>query len=107
MNLLELIVTTLDAKKANNIVTVDFKNENPLFDYFVIADAPSLRQINALTDDVIEAIEKAGFPLKPVVRENDSTWILIDAIDVVVHIFLSEEREHYSLEKLYQEYIER
>ncbi|MEG0328641.1 MAG: ribosome silencing factor [Erysipelothrix sp.] len=103
--LLNLVTETLDNKKANDIVVVDFKRENSLCDFFVIADAPSLRQINAIADDVIEALEKEGYAVKHVERERESTWILIDASDVVVHLFLTEERTHYNLEKLYQGYI--
>ncbi|QIK70124.1 ribosome silencing factor [Erysipelothrix sp. HDW6C] len=103
--LLDIITTTLDAKKANDIVVIDFKQENPLYDYFVVADAPSLRQINAVAEDVVDAIEKAGFGVKHIERERESTWILIDAFDVVVHLFLTEERGHYNLEKLYQDLI--
>lgn len=104
-NLLEIITTTLDSKKANDIVVADFKNENPLCDAFVICDAPSLRQVRALADDVEDAIVKAGFSVKEQERQNDSTWVLIDAVDVVVHIFMTEDRAHYNLEKLYQDYI--
>lgn len=103
--LLEVITTSLDDKKAQDIRVVDFRNENPLCDYFVIADAPSMRQIHALSDDVIDQVEKEGYKIKHIERQNDSSWILVDAYDVVVHIFLSEERGRYSLEKLYQDYL--
>ncbi|MDE8032605.1 ribosome silencing factor [Erysipelothrix rhusiopathiae] len=105
-NLLDVIVKTIDEKKANDIVTVDFKRENPLCDYFVIADAPSVRQINAIAEFVEVAIEKEGYKIRSIERQHGSTWILIDAYDVVVHLFLTEERGHYNLEKLYQGYID-
>lgn len=105
MELLQIITETLDAKKANDIVTIDFRNENPLCDYFVVCDAPSQRQVNALADSVEDAIIKAGYKIKDQERQKDASWILIDAIDVVVHIFETETRSKYNLEKLYQDYL--
>ncbi|WZT99964.1 ribosome silencing factor [Erysipelothrix sp. D19-032] len=101
----DLIVATLDERKANDIKVVDFENGNPLVDYFVIADKASHRQIKALADHVVDAIEKAGYKIKTVESERESSWILIDAYDVVAHIFLTEDRAHYNLEKLYQDLI--
>lgn len=106
MELLELITNALEDKKGNNIKVIDFKNENPLCDYFVIADAQSNVQINALADAVEKAVKEAGLPIKDQERQRNSDWILIDAIDVVVHVFSSDTREHYNLEKLYQDYID-
>lgn len=107
MELRDLIVETLENKKANDVVSIDFDNNNPLCDYFVIADAPSFRQINALSDDIEEVLEKNNYPIKSIQKSDNSEWILIDAADVVVHIFLSEERSRYSLEKLYQDYAQK
>ncbi|CAM3580282.1 ribosome silencing factor [Erysipelothrix urinaevulpis] len=104
--LLNTIVTVLDSKKANDITVIDFRNENPLCDSFVVCDAGSFRQINALADDVIEELAKNDFPVRSVERQEGSSWILIDAIDVVIHIFLSDDRHHYNLEKLYKDYID-
>lgn len=106
MSLLQLITEALEDKKANNITVVDFKNENPLCDYFVICDAQSSTQINALADAVEKAVVTSGNPLKEQERQKGSDWILIDALDVVVHIFSTETRQHYNLEKLYQDYLE-
>lgn len=101
----DLIIKTLDDKKARNIVDIDFKNENPLYDAFIVCDAPSMRQVQALSLDVEGAILEAGYKVKTQERQNDAAWVLIDAIDVIVHIFLTEERERYNLEKLYQDYV--
>ena len=95
----------LDERKAQDIVDIDFENTHPLVDAFIVADAPSLRQINALAQDVENAIHQHGFKVKHIEKEDNSPWILIDAYDVIVHIFLTEERSHYNLEKLYQHYI--
>ena len=105
MELLNIIVETLDKGKANDIVTIDFRNENPLCDYFVVCDAPSNRQVNALADSVEVALIEAGHKLKEQERQKDSNWILLDAYDVVIHIFETGTRSQYNLEKLYQDYL--
>lgn len=102
---LETITTTLDDKQAHDITVIDFKQENSMCDYFVVCDAPSFRQINALADSVIKELEENGFKLRAVERQATSSWILVDAYDVIVHIFLEEDRAHYNLEKLYQDYV--
>lgn len=105
MNLLEIITTTLDEKKAQDIVTIDFRNENAMYGHFVVADAPSFRQVKAMAEFVVEAIEKAGFAIKHLDLQREASWVLIDAYDVVVHLFITEERTRYNLEKLYADYI--
>lgn len=102
---LNIITKTLDDKQANDITVIDFEQDNPVCDYFVVCDAPSFRQINALADSVIRAVEENELQIRAVERQPESSWILVDAYDVVVHIFLTEERAHYNLEKLYQDYV--
>ena len=105
MNLLTLITDTLEDKKAQNITVIDFKNTSPICDYFVICDAQSTRQMNAIFQDVEKAIIEAGFEVNHQTNAPETKWLIIDAVDVVVHIFQSEERSHYDLEKLYKEYV--
>ena len=105
MTILEIIVNTLDEKKANDIVTVDFRDENPMYGHFVVADAQSARQVKAMAEEVVDALEKAGHAIKHLDMQRESPWVLIDAYDVVVHIFMTEERSRYNLEKLYADYI--
>jgi len=105
MSLLELIVSGLEDKKANDITVIDFENRSSLCDAFVVCDAQSLRQVNAIAQDLENMIQKAGFEIKPQKNTPESQWVVIDAVDVVVHIFQTEERHRYHLEKLYQEFI--
>ena len=105
MKLLDLIVETLENKKAQNITVIDFENTSPICDFFVICEAPSLRQINAIYQETAKKIVDMGFEIKHQPTTPDATWLIIDALDIVVHIFQSEERSHYNLEKLYMEYI--
>ncbi len=105
MTILDIVLKTLDEKKANDIVTVDFRDENPMYGHFVVADAQSSRQVKAMAEDVVDALEKAGYSIKHFDLQRESPWVLIDAYDVVVHIFMTEERSRYNLEKLYADYI--
>ncbi|AMC93292.1 ribosome-associated protein IOJAP [Erysipelothrix larvae] len=105
MELLELIKKTMEDKKAHDVVVVDFKNTSPICDYFVICDASNARQVNAISEAIDEAVSKQGYAIRRSDSKTDSPWILLDAGDVVAHVFLTEERQRYNLEKLYAEYI--
>lgn len=106
MELLNLIKVTMEEKKANNVVVVDFKSTSSICDYFIICDAPSMRQVNAISEAIDEAVSKNGYPIKHVDQRNESSWMLLDAYDVVAHVFLTEERKRYDLERLYSEFID-
>lgn len=102
----ELVIKTLEDKKANDIVVIDFDKTSSICDYFIVCDASNLRQVNALADDVIDKLAENGYGVKSVERSDNAEWILIDAYDVVVHIFLTSTRSHYNLEKLYRDYVQ-
>ena len=99
----EKIKTILDSKKALNIETIEVGEKTILADYFVIASGTSVTHVKSLADEVAYQL-KTEHQLAPDHVEGESTarWILIDYKDVVVHIFHPEEREFYSLEKLWQ-----
>lgn len=105
MNLLDLIKDTMENMKAQNITVADFKNTSPIADAFVICDAQSLRQVKAIAEAVEKAVTDNGFEIKHQTNASDATWVVIDAIDVVAHVFTTDERSHYDLDKLYKEFI--
>ncbi len=102
--LLSIVVKAIDEKIGNEIKIIDFRNNNPLTDFFVIADVSNNRQMNAVIDNVVEKIEKAGYIIKAIEGQQDSGWQLIDAYDVIIHIFIKEERYFYNLEKLWADF---
>ncbi|MBR2686030.1 MAG: ribosome silencing factor [Erysipelotrichaceae bacterium] len=102
-DLLKTAVKALDEKKAENIVVMDFRRVSPLADYFVISHADNFRKLSAIADNVVDRLEEAGYPVKSVEGDESSNWILIDAYDVVVHVFLKEDRVFYGLEKLWMD----
>jgi ribosome-associated protein len=90
-------------KLATDVVALDFSEQLVITDVFLLASAPNDRQVKAIVD----AIEEALLPLgaKPVRREGtrEGRWVLLDYVDVVVHVQHSEEREYYSLERLWRD----
>jgi len=92
-------------KKANDIVILDVADQLVITDVFVVASAPNERQVIAITDAIEEALLNLPEKAKPVRREGERAgrWVLLDYIDIVVHIFHSEEREFYALDRLWKD----
>lgn len=99
-----LAAKALDSKKGMDISVMDVEGLTSLTDYFVICTGGSNTQINALCDAVEEQMEKEGGE-KALRREGHrgGTWVLLDYGCVVVHVFNSEAREFYSLERLWND----
>ncbi len=101
--LLESIVTGIFAKKGINVVKIDLRKlENRITNFFVICHASSGTQVSAICDSVEETVRK-GTGEKPSHVEglDNSYWVLLDYGSVVVHIFIEEYRNFYSLESLW------
>lgn len=90
-------------KKATDIVILDVSEQLVITDCFVLASAPNDRQVRAVVDAVEERLLQLG--AKPVRREGEreNRWVLLDYVDVVVHIQHSDERTYYSLERLWKD----
>lgn len=90
-------------KLADDIVAMDVSERLALADVFLIASAPSERQVNAIVDGIEE--ELAKFDLKPTRREGRSggRWVLLDYSDVVIHVQHEEDRVFYALERLWKD----
>jgi ribosome-associated protein len=88
-------------KQGDRIVVLDVRELIVITDYFVIASASSERQAKTIVDQVENALRSLG--VKPLRREGESEglWILLDYVDVVVHVFREEERDFYDLERLW------
>lgn len=99
--LLELCSSILDQEKAEDIVTVPLANKTSIADYMLIASGRSSRQVQALSEKLVEEIKaKAHFTPKTEGRETGD-WVLVDAGDVIIHIFRPEVREFYQIEKMW------
>ena len=94
-------VKALDKKKGKNLQVLRTGELTTLADYFVLCTAGSTTQIKALTDICEEEVEKAGGELHHKEGFRDGGWVLLDFSDVVVHVFLEQERDFYDLERLW------
>lgn len=101
--ILEIVIKAADSKRAIDTVALDLADISPVTDYFVITEAGNERQLNAIVDEIIEKIEENNGKVARVEGRSGNSWILIDLIDVVVHVFTTEEREHYNIEKLWSD----
>lgn len=99
--LLEVIVKAADSKRAEEIVALDVANVSLLADYFVIMQANSDRQVKAIADEIEEKANLAGVHVRDIEGKNAANWVLLDFGDVVVHVFKTETRQFYNLEKLW------
>jgi ribosome-associated protein len=91
------------SKLAENVVVIDVSGQLVITDLFVIASASNERQVNAIVDEVEEKMRQAGH--KPARREGtrEGRWTLLDYVDIVVHVQHNEEREFYSLDRLWRD----
>jgi len=96
-----LILKSLDRHKAENIVSIDLTGKSDFADRMVIASGTSQRHIGSLASHIVETLKKAGYDTVPVEGEEACDWVLVDAGDVIVHIFRPETRNYYNLEKMW------
>lgn len=99
--LLKLVLSTLGDNKAVNITELDVRELTDIMDYMVVCSATSTRHAKTLADKLREATHAQGIRFYGIEGEEHGEWVLIDLLDVVVHIMLPETREFYSLEKLW------
>ncbi|GAA5032579.1 ribosome silencing factor [Terrabacter aeriphilus] len=92
-----------EEKLAEKVLAIDVSDQMPLTDVFVIASAPSERQVGAIVDEVEDRLRELGS--KPIRREGEreGRWVLIDFGDIIVHVQHEEEREYYALERLWKD----
>jgi ribosome-associated protein len=102
-NTLQLIVEALDDKKAVDIKIIDISEISTIADYFVITNGTNRSQIQALADSVEEKLSANGIYPKNIEGYNGANWILMDYQDILVHIFDSESRGFYDLERMWRD----
>jgi ribosome-associated protein len=98
---LRIILARLDDMKAEDIVTIDLTGKTTIGDYMVVASGRSQRHVGAVADHVIKDLDEAGVPDVRVEGMPHCDWVLIDAGDVIVHVFRPEVRAFYNLEKMW------
>ena len=97
------IENILNNNKANNIVTIDLKKKSYIADYMIIASGTSSRHLQSLSENILEELKKSGLDNCRIEGYESNDWKLVDAIDIIVHLFHPEKRSFYDLEKMWSE----
>jgi len=97
---LKTILVRLDDLKAEETVTIDLTGKSSIGDYMVVTSGRSNRHVGALADNVVEGLHAKGLKARVEGMEN-CDWVLIDAGDIIVHVFRPEVREFYNLERMW------
>lgn len=99
--MVKLAVKALEEKKAEDIRVIDIREISTIADFFVIANGTNQNQLQAMRDAVDEDLYKAGYHTKQVEGNSNSSWVLMDYNDIIVHIFSKEDRLFYDLERMW------
>ncbi|MCB1491049.1 MAG: ribosome silencing factor [Rhodobiaceae bacterium] len=99
--LLDVILATLDDAKAEDTVTIDLHGKSSMGDYIVVTSGRSNRHVGAIADQLSRALKDKGYGRVTVEGLPHCDWVLIDAKEVIVHVFRPEVREFYNLEKMW------
>ncbi len=99
----KLAAKALDSKKGLDIKIIKIRDISSIADYFVIATGTSNTHVKALADEVEYQLDNNGISVSSVEGQRNDTWILLDYIDVIVHVFSEDAREYYNLERLWED----
>lgn len=98
-----LAAKAISSKKGLNIKLIEIGDISSLADYMVIATGTSSTHVKAIADEVEYQLDEAGISVSHIEGYRSNSWILLDYVDVIVHIFSDEAREFYDLERLWQD----
>ena len=99
------IESILNDNKAIEVKSINLKDKTSIADFMIIASGNSSRHIQALSEIVLDELKKKGISNCRLEGQNSKDWKLIDAIDIIIHIFHPEKRKFYSLERMWSELI--
>ena len=97
----KVIEKTLIQNKANNIIAISLKGKSSMADYMIIASGNSSRHIQSLAEILVKKLSEKGYGKCKIEGKTSKDWKLVDAIDIIVHIFHPEKRKFYDLEKMW------
>lgn len=101
--MVKVAYAALDEKKAEDIRVIEIKDISVIADYLVIANGTNASQVQALVDNVDEKLAEAGAENKRIEGTRNSSWILMDYNDIIVHVFSREDRLFYDLERIWRD----
>ena len=103
-SLLSIVMAQLEDAKAEDIIAISLDGKTAIADNMVVASGRSNRHVGAIADQLVEKLKEAGHRHIRVEGMDQCDWVLVDAVDVVVHLFRPEVRSFYNLEKLWSEH---
>lgn len=98
---IEAVLASLDDSKAEDVVSIDIAGKTSLADHMVVASGRSHRHVGAIADHIIKDLKEAGFGSPRVEGLPQCDWVLLDAGDVIIHVFRPEVRQFYNIEKMW------
>ena len=104
--LLEFTLKSLENDKGIDIVSIDLVGRSSIADYMIVASGNTVRQVTAMANNLIKQYKEAGIKTPSPEGMSNGDWVLIDANDILVHIFRPEVRDFYSLEKMWEKSVE-
>lgn len=99
----KIVCKALDDKKAIDVKAIDISEVSVMADYFIVASASNINQLNAMQDEVERVLYEQGIHAKSIEGNRQSTWVLMDYEDVIVHLFDEEDRLFYDLERIWKD----
>ena len=100
--LLSLTCESLEDDKAIDIKAIDLKNRSSIADFMIIASGNSSRQVSSMANNLIKKFKDKGISTRKPEGITNSDWVLIDAYDIIIHLFRPEVRDFYALEKMWE-----
>ncbi len=97
----------LNEAKAENIVSIPLEGKSSIADYMIIANGTSTRHVTALSNQISTKLKNLGFQIFSIEGQREGNWILVDAGDVIIHLFRAEVREFYNLDKMWSAPIDK
>ncbi len=102
MSMLDLVLNSLQDDKAEDIVMIELQGKSQMADHMVVASGRSTRQVSAISEKLVDNLKQNMGVIARMEGKGAGDWVLIDAGDIIVHIFRPEVREFYQLETLWQ-----
>jgi ribosome-associated protein len=103
-SLKKVVIDAILDKKGNDVVSLDLRKiKDTPSEYLVITHGDSNTHVKAICDNVLDETKKAGFALYHTEGQKNSEWIIVDFVDVVVHVFYRDKRDFYALEELWND----
>ena len=100
-NLLKLTLDALEDDKAIDIISINLEGRSSIADYMIVASGNSAKQVTSMADNLVKKYKEIGLRTPSPEGMSNGDWVLIDAKDILIHLFRPEVRDFYSLEKMW------